>query len=581
MKQSILYLSTVFFLLSGNISAQVNPYEEEIDKLFIDDVHELLFNDYTKYKGIFSKLDGTDSVFYTNHMLHGFEPTITIGGGDAIFFGTPKQSPRPPDYNIIINKLTQWLTPVGFKINNSDIDAKLKAKADQLGVTKVILFYHMNIEQTFASESITLYMFPDGKYSVGINNEIYKKAKLNANTYAAPGVRNGSEFKTLVPFHTPDYLYGYKDDKDKVVVSAIYYSAEDFSEGLALYCEKVYHCGYLDLRGMNVIAADYRHGEDFGEGLAAVENDGEKWGFIDKTGKEVIPFKYNKAAKFSEGLCPVMKGKKWGYIDKTGKEVIPFKYERAWEFSDGAASVRDDHDSKFYYIDKTGAVTTAPKPKDIETPAKAETNTVAKTLTIVEQLTMPYVNNQVSYKINPLWQPKDNENIYFYLSPDAENDKALSQTFPLYDQQLRVINFFSYAGKGTEPGNIENIKQNIIKGMINEMKPIGANTEITDQQYLSDLGFSEEKYSTAKGIDGSLFYADYTGGAGFGQFQCSFYFADAKNIYSFVTVRFVGYHLNLPEKAEGYKGDFTYNDAERKAYLDFSKSIFNTIEKSK
>ena len=113
--------------------------------------------------------------------------------------------------------------------------------------------------------------------------------------------------------------------------------------------------GYIDNVGKMVISARYDLAGDFSEGLAAVRS-GHKWGYIDKTGQLVIPFEYFNATRFSDGLAPVRRGEtrndKWGYIDKTGQMVIPAQYEIANIFAEGLAAVI--YKTHWGYIDKTG-----------------------------------------------------------------------------------------------------------------------------------------------------------------------------------------------------------------------------------
>ncbi|MCX6267966.1 MAG: WG repeat-containing protein [Bacteroidetes bacterium] len=91
-----------------------------------------------------------------------------------------------------------------------------------------------------------------------------------------------------------NYLYGFRNIKNKIIIPCKYSNAEKFSEGLAL------------------VVFDRKHG------------------FIDKHGKEIIPFKYDDARPFEGCLAKVNLNGKWVFIDKYGDEIIPIIYDSVY-----------------------------------------------------------------------------------------------------------------------------------------------------------------------------------------------------------------------------------------------------------
>ena len=143
---------------------------------------------------------------------------------------------------------------------------------------------------------------------------------------------------------------GFIDWTGKVVISAKYDGAGDFSEGFAAVWKNG-KAGFVDKTGKEVVPFSYDGAQKFSEGLAAVMKN-NKIGFIDKTGQEAFPFQYDYVYPFSEGLAMVAKNNKGGYIDKTGEEVIPLQYDFSKEFSNGLAPVMKNN--KWGYVNKEG-----------------------------------------------------------------------------------------------------------------------------------------------------------------------------------------------------------------------------------
>jgi hypothetical protein len=84
-------------------------------------------------------------------------------------------------------------------------------------------------------------------------------------------------------------MYGYIDKTGKMIVPAVFNSAEPFSEGVAAVrkCDQAF---FIDKMGKSVITGDFTYASSFSGGLARVEiltKDGLLWGYVDKTGKLV------------------------------------------------------------------------------------------------------------------------------------------------------------------------------------------------------------------------------------------------------------------------------------------------------
>ena len=131
--------------------------------------------------------------------------------------------------------------------------------------------------------------------------------------------------QNLKPFEANNGLYGYKDDKGKIIIPAQYITATYFFEGVD---------------------------------KAWVYN-GTKFALIDKKNKLVTPFKYSYVNYFQEGMAVVAvntkfmeAGGNYGFVDKNGKEIIPMIFDAAEEFKDGKAKVK--REGKEFYINKTG-----------------------------------------------------------------------------------------------------------------------------------------------------------------------------------------------------------------------------------
>jgi len=145
------------------------------------------------------------------------------------------------------------------------------------------------------------------------------------------------------------------DKTGKVTVEAVYFTAQDFSEGLGLVFDGKQR-RFLDKTGKTLIELPAGStAQSFQEGFAAVKIANEA-GFIDKTGKMILKAPFDLASSFSESLAPVRVGGKengkWGCIDKTGKVIIPPQFPDKPDFKGGLAKIKTAEGVG--YIDRTG-----------------------------------------------------------------------------------------------------------------------------------------------------------------------------------------------------------------------------------
>ena len=86
---------------------------------------------------------------------------------------------------------------------------------------------------------------------------------------------------SLLPFRD-GALWGFKDDKNRVIIAPTFDSAGSFSDG-----------------------------------RARVKGKG-KWGFVNTEGRMVIEPVFDQARLFQQGYAKVKQGEIWGYIDTSG-----------------------------------------------------------------------------------------------------------------------------------------------------------------------------------------------------------------------------------------------------------------------
>jgi hypothetical protein len=180
--------------------------------------------------------------------------------------------------------------------------------------------------------------------------------------------------------------WGFIDKTGNFAISPQYFTADDFSEGLARVEVAQGRTGYIDRDGKFVISPNLSHGFSFHEGRAAVIADGPcpitnggsceraefrsitlppipapdcRYSFIDKSGKPISELRFDDAKDFSEGLAPVRVGKLWGYVDSAGQISISPAFESAEPFSEGRADVQQA--GKAGFIDRSGSFVISPR----------------------------------------------------------------------------------------------------------------------------------------------------------------------------------------------------------------------------
>lgn len=193
-----------------------------------------------------------------------------------------------------------------------------------------------------------------GSYS---ENFLYVKKRTKDTSYFCYLDRKGNErFKinSTLPFNfnsgvasTVKFLdekgearlFGFVNNKGKVLYENVLHDALDFSDSLA-YINTGKERGYIGIDGQFKIRLDTSLiGYKFAEGKAAVADKEYRFGFIDKTGKLVIPYKYDETGEFSEGLCKVYYKGYFGFINHQGEFVIENKFDEAKPFSESFAFV--------------------------------------------------------------------------------------------------------------------------------------------------------------------------------------------------------------------------------------------------
>jgi hypothetical protein len=209
----------------------------------------------------------------------------------------------------------------------------------------------------FGAAAISFLIFHKSEYTG--NNASQDQPKVNTpHNGEVKGPSLTSQNDSLTSFYdSKKALHGFINSKGDTIIKAVYYYANDFSEGLASVRFTNGFYGYIDKSGKAVIPFQYDIANDFSEGLATVMFKG-KWSIIDKSGKEAFSLntKYKSVESFSEGLLCVYTSSsldgKYGFIDKYGKEIIPTIYDYASSFSDGLALVHFKDDQ--YFINRLG-----------------------------------------------------------------------------------------------------------------------------------------------------------------------------------------------------------------------------------
>ena len=147
--------------------------------------------------------------------------------------------------------------------------------------------------------------------------------------------------------------FGCIDKKGNMVIQPLWDWILQGDKNKPILVEKDSLFGFLNNKGRIIIAPQYKEGELFSEGLAAVSN-GEKYGFINVIGDTVIPFIYDDTFMgFNNQLSDVTINDSCGYINKKGEIIIPLIYETCYPFMSEYAQV-ETFDGESLLIDKNG-----------------------------------------------------------------------------------------------------------------------------------------------------------------------------------------------------------------------------------
>ena len=285
----------------------------------------------------------------------------------------------------------------------------------------------------------------------------------------------------------------YVDTTGKLVINRNYWSAWDFSEGLAAAMpEKPKRWGYIDRSGEFIISPrfdTYPKGyvSSFSEGLAMVEVAG-KYGYINRTGEFAIQPRFLLGTDFHEGLawvilkgpcafygagpCPDfkilgLKGRRGGgpdckfaLINKSGS-IIATGYDYVEDFSEGLAPVRVG--KKWGYIDKTGRMMIAPK---FET-AEPFSDGLAR---ISQGELFGYIDKSGSVVISPQfkraedfsdglaavgnWKADSRYGEFYYINKTGE--QAIPEKFALASRFFKGLAHVALIGETTKTGGRRN-----------------------------------------------------------------------------------------------------------------------------
>lgn len=122
--------------------------------------------------------------------------------------------------------------------------------------------------------------------------------------------------------------YGFMDKNRKILIYPAYDYAEDFSEGLAVFCLNR-ACGYLDSEGKIALQPVYEWTTSFIDGFAWAKLNG-KWGILRKDGGfEVFAYDWVEFP-LRDGFARVKLRDKLGLIDRSGKVILEPIFEKVY-----------------------------------------------------------------------------------------------------------------------------------------------------------------------------------------------------------------------------------------------------------
>lgn len=166
--------------------------------------------------------------------------------------------------------------------------------------------------------------------------ELYGYKDLTGRVVIEPSFFMGEEFSEFGLAAVADTIgWAYIDVSGQVVVRpfVIDNGPDRFAEGLARF-ERDGLFGFFDERGRVVIEASYDFAAPFSEGFAAIcagcrkawkgEHwfmQGGKWGYIDRNGEIAIPLQYDEAHSFKQGRGRVVEAGETTIIGKDGRRI--------------------------------------------------------------------------------------------------------------------------------------------------------------------------------------------------------------------------------------------------------------------
>lgn len=142
--------------------------------------------------------------------------------------------------------------------------------------------------------------------------------------------------------------YGYINSKGDIIIPAQFYSAGNFSEGLAPVRLKGTY-GYIDTKGDFVIPSKYDFAELFINETAKIYLNGKPY-FIDKKGTITFEHNYKEIYKLGNHnyLEVLTITGKQGVVDKSGRIIIDSIFQYVGSFGDGVAVVSSFGESRLY-----------------------------------------------------------------------------------------------------------------------------------------------------------------------------------------------------------------------------------------
>ncbi len=122
--------------------------------------------------------------------------------------------------------------------------------------------------------------------------------------------------------------------------------------------------GFIDKTGNVILPANYYSAQDFSEGLAAVRKSG-LYGYIDRNGKFLIAEQYDYAEPFVNGRARVYLNGKPYYIDRSGKKLFEHGFTTIGNYGEHTYAAAETKEGKICLIDISGKQLTAPDFEEI------------------------------------------------------------------------------------------------------------------------------------------------------------------------------------------------------------------------